>query len=158
MSVFKPYMALKKVENINLNLLRKLKIKLILADIDNTLVEHGLSNVSMDVEEWINKIKRQGIELVLVSNNNKNRVEKFARKVDLDYIAKAQKPLPFKINNMLRHYNKNEILFIGDQIFTDIIFANLLGIKSILLEPINKNEPKSIRFKRMLEKPLRKAK
>lgn len=156
MSIFKPYMSLKKIEDIELSLLNHLKIKVILADIDNTLVEHGLDNVSVGVQKWLDSVKHMDIKIVLISNNDENRVRNFANRVNLDFIAKANKPLPFKVNNILKNFDKEEILFIGDQIFTDVIFANLIGIKSILLEPINRNEPNNIKFKRIFEKPLRK--
>ncbi len=156
MSVFKPYMKLKRIEDVKLGLLKHLKIKLILVDIDNTLVEHGLEDISIEVEHWLNNIKRQGIRLILVSNNSEERVRKFANNVSLTYVSKANKPFPFKVVKKLKGYNKSKILLIGDQVFTDIVFANLLGIRSILLEPINENEPKNIKLKRILERPLRK--
>lgn len=156
MSVLKPYINLKRITDVKLDLLQDLSIKLILIDIDNTLVEHGLDEVNEEVQKWLCNIKKQDIKLILVSNNSEERVQRFACKINVDYVAKANKPLPFKVGNRLKGYNRSQILFIGDQIFTDVVFANLIGIKSILLDPINKNEPKNIRFKRLLEKPLRK--
>lgn len=156
MSVLKPYMKLRRIEDVKLELLEHLKVKLVLVDIDNTLVEHGFDSISVQVNHWLDIVRRQGIRLILVSNNSEERVRKFANNVNLTYISKANKPLPFKVAEKLKGYDKNEILFIGDQIFTDIVFANLLGIRSILLEPINENEPKNIKLKRVLERPLRK--
>lgn len=158
MSILKPYMSLKRVTDIKLSLLNHLKIKVILIDIDNTLVEHGLDKISADIRTWLERVREQNIKLILVSNNYEERVSRFACKMNLDFISKANKPLPFKVRNILQGYNKKEILFVGDQIFTDIVFANLLGIKSILLDPINEKEPKSIRLKRIFERPLRKSK
>jgi predicted HAD superfamily phosphohydrolase YqeG len=44
---------------------------------------------------------------------------------------------------------------IGDQIFTDILGANLAGMHSILLEPIQpETKQKFIAFKRKIEKPM----
>ena len=46
----------------------------------------------------------------------------------------------------------DEILFVGDQIFTDIFGARLAGIYSILVRPIHPKEEIQIVFKRKLEK------
>ena len=48
-----------------------------------------------------------------------------------------------------------ECVVIGDQIFTDILGANLAGMKSILLEPIElETKQKFIAFKRKIERPM----
>ncbi len=46
---------------------------------------------------------------------------------------------------------KNNTLFVGDQIFTDILGANKAGIHSILVKPIAKHEEIQIILKRRLE-------
>ena len=54
---------------------------------------------------------------------------------------------------------KKECVAIGDQIFTDIMGANLSGMASILLEPIQPEvEQKFIVFKRKIERLLLKNK
>ena len=47
--------------------------------------------------------------------------------------------------------DKKEVVFIGDQIFTDIWGANRAGIISILVSPIDKKEEIQIILKRKLE-------
>ena len=43
-------------------------------------------------------------------------------------------------------------LFVGDQIFTDVMGANLAGIQTILVEPIDPKEEIQIILKRYPEK------
>jgi hypothetical protein len=45
-------------------------------------------------------------------------------------------------------------LFIGDQIFTDVMGANLAGIRTILVKPIHPKEEIQIVLKRIFEKPI----
>ena len=45
-------------------------------------------------------------------------------------------------------------LFVGDQLFTDILGANWLGIQTVLVKPINPKEEIQIVLKRYLEKPV----
>ena len=47
--------------------------------------------------------------------------------------------------------DKKEVVFIGDQIFTDIWGANRAGLISILVSPIDKKEEIQIILKRKLE-------
>ena len=47
---------------------------------------------------------------------------------------------------------KETTLFIGDQLFTDVLGAKRSGIRSILVKPIHPKEEIQIIFKRQLEK------
>jgi predicted HAD superfamily phosphohydrolase YqeG len=58
----------------------------------------------------------------LLSNNNEERVKRFLKNIDSLYICDAKKP---RTTNYLKavemmNIKKEEALFIGDQIFTDI--------------------------------------
>ena len=48
--------------------------------------------------------------------------------------------------------NRENTIFIGDQIFTDIYGANRTGLLSYLVQPIGKKEEIQIVLKRYLEK------
>ena len=47
---------------------------------------------------------------------------------------------------------KDNVFFVGDQIFTDVWGANRAGILSMLVKPIDKHEEIQIVLKRYLEK------
>ena len=51
-------------------------------------------------------------------------------------------------------YPKKNICAVGDQIFTDIMGANLAGIRSIFVYPIEFETSLPFRIKRAVEKPL----
>ena len=157
MSIFTPSLYLSKIIDIDLEILEKLKIKAILLDVDNTLAFNGKEEPFEGVIDWINKVKLKGYEIFIISNNNELRVKSFSEKINLQYMSNAKKPFPkgFKnIKNRLK-LKSEEILVIGDQVFTDILGANLSKMKSILLDPIDLNEGRSIKIKRILEKPVR---
>ena len=50
------------------------------------------------------------------------------------------------------HTKKNNTLFVGDQIFTDVYGANRVGMYTILVKPIHPKEEIQIVLKRYLEK------
>ena len=49
---------------------------------------------------------------------------------------------------------KDQTLFVGDQLFTDVWGASHAGIHTILVSPINPKEEIQIVLKRYLEKPI----
>ena len=122
-------------------------------DIDNTLVPHGAPADKRAVSLFV-RLRELGFSCVLLSNNKEPRVKLFCDKVGADYIFKANKPKPSAYRRAMErmHTGRENTLFIGDQIFTDVAGANLCGIYSILVKPIHPKEEIQIVLKRYLEK------
>ena len=154
--MIKPTMAFVSFKDITVEFLKKNNIDAILLDVDNTVSPPSSKKIYDGVEEWLDEIKKSGIEVIICSNNFRKRVYPFAKSVGLDCVAMSLKPLPFgfiRAEKKLSVKPKNALV-IGDQIFTDIIGANLAGIRSILVEPIDPHEEIQIVLKRYLEKPI----
>jgi HAD superfamily phosphatase (TIGR01668 family) len=84
-------------------------------------------------------VREHDIKLVIVSNNNKKRVDTYVSKLQVDgAIANAKKPLKRKIIKVMDQHNMqpNEVIFVGDQFITDIWVANRIGSKSVLVLPL----------------------
>ena len=147
-----------KVTDINFAFLKHLNIKGIILDVDDTLVAHRIPNPQQEVVEWINTLKLNRIKIILLSNNFKNRVKPFAKKLNIPYIHLSMKPLTFGLKKAIKNINcsPQETIVVGDQIFTDVLAANLLGIKSILVEPIKKSNSILFKVKRFFEKQIKK--
>ena len=127
----------------------------IIFDIDNTLVPHGKMGDEQLVS-FIAGLKEIGFKLILVSNNSRERNQKFASPLGLDYIYKAGKP---SVKGYREACNRLDIpaekmLCIGDQLFTDIWGGNRSGMHTILVNPIDPAEEVQIILKRKLEKPV----
>ena len=78
--------------------------------------------------------------------------------IDALYVAEAGKPgkkCYYKAIKML-NMDKSEVVMIGDQIFTDVLGANMGRMKSILLEPQSEEHGFSIYVRRKLEVGVRK--
>ena len=107
--------------------------------------------------QWARDMVDACFRVVFVSNHFKKRVAPFAARFGLDYITFAVKPLPFgylKAKKLLK-VPCRECAIIGDQIFTDIVGANLCGMKSVLLSPIEPEEGWTFRLRRRFERGLR---
>ena len=123
---------------------------------DNTLVPHGAPADERAISLFAH-LKELGFSCVLLSNNKEPRVKSFKEKVlYTEYIFKAGKPKPGNYRKAMEIMGTDttNTLFVGDQIFTDVIGANLAGIKRILVKPIHPKEEIQIVLKRILEKPI----
>lgn len=154
--IFKPTYVFDKVTDITIKFLKKKHIKGIVLDVDNTLTTHNNPVPPKSSMDWLESVKRSGIKLIIVSNNKPPRVVPFARTLELDYVANGRKPLTYGINQAVSRlgFEKRYVAAIGDQIFTDIIGANLAGIRSCFVFPIEPETSLPFRLKRSLEKPL----
>lgn len=125
----------------------------IIFDIDNTLVPHG-APADERAKALFLALKELGYRCCLLSNNKEPRVKMFNDEVRVDYIFKAGKP---KISGYERAMElmgttRENTLFVGDQIFTDVYGANRAGVRTILTKPIHPKEEIQIVLKRYLEK------
>ncbi len=157
MAIFYPSYYINKANDIDVATLKKLNIHGIILDIDDTLTPHKCSTPNEGIEFWIKSIQQNGIKLILVSNNFKKRVESFAKLLGLPYISFGMKPFSYGFHKAIDELGipKSEIAIIGDQIFTDIMGANFLGIKSILVEPVSESKTFMLKLKRFLEIPIK---
>ena len=139
--------------------LKNAGIRALVLDIDNTLEPYENAEPGEAVRAWFSALSESGISAAFVSNNGKERVERFNK--DLGNIAyyKAKKPFPFKIKRAMREMgvSKKETLFMGDQIFTDVLAARFAGIRVALVPPIKDKTDALTRFKRLLERPIMKC-
>ena len=125
----------------------------LILDIDNTFVEHG-APANEEATMLFSKLHDIGFKTCIISNNHEERVKSFADKVNSLYIYEANKPSKENYIKaaMMMDVPLSQALFIGDQLFTDILGANNAKIKSILVKPINIDPYFYIKLKRLGEK------
>ena len=142
-----------KVEEITIQFLLKNKIKSLILDMDNTLINYK-QEMPKEIEIWLKELKGQGIKLYILSNtNNKEKILKVANKLEIPYKKFAKKPLKsgfLKVQKELKHEPK-QIAVVGDQIFTDIIGGNRCGMFTILVDAIDEKDFWYTAWKRPIE-------
>lgn len=150
---FYPDMRLNSVYEVDFDRLYKKGIRGLIFDIDNTLVPHG-ADADERIEKLFGELKKMGFKTFLLSNNKLERVKRFNANIRSLYIYKAGKPNVVNYIKAMRMMGtgKENTVFIGDQLFTDIWGAKKAGISTILLNPIDKKEEIQIVLKRYLEK------
>ena len=125
----------------------------VIFDIDNTLVPHG-APADERARKLFQSLEKIGFASCLISNNQEARVKMFNQDIQTNYIYNAHKP---STKNYIRAMeimgtDRENTLFVGDQLFTDVWGAKRAGIRNILVRPIHPKEEIQIVLKRYLEK------
>ena len=152
--LLKPNIKLKKITDISVSLLEKYNINTLILDVDNTMSTHHGQVLTDGLTDWIEMMHKNNIGLIVLSNSKEERVKPFAEKIKLPYISLGLKPLPFGYFKALKRANskRKNTAIVGDQIFTDVLGGNTVGVKTILLTPIKPEDGLSFKIRRKIEK------
>ena len=150
---FYPNNETDSIYEINFRLLYEQGYRGIIFDIDNTLVPHG-APADDKVKLFFEELRSLGFKTMLLSNNKEPRVKSFAQEVHSDYIFKGNKPAKSGYEKSMQKMGtlKENTIFVGDQLFTDIWGAKKTGINTYLVKPIHPKEEIQIVLKRRLER------
>ena len=136
------------------NFFVKNNIRWLLSDIDNTLAPYSADIPTETDKQFFAQLKKEGVKLAFVSNNNRSRVLTFAAGTGIPSVYKAGKPFGRGTKEAmdLLGANPDRCAFLGDQIFTDGLAARKAGIRMILVKPIEDKPSLLFRIKRHFEK------
>jgi HAD superfamily phosphatase (TIGR01668 family) len=124
---------------IDLDALSRDGVRVLLMDLDNTLLPRDSNVVPDDLKSWAAELEARGFRVCLVSNNFHERVRAVASELGFDIVDHAVKPLPFAFLRALAraHARRCEAAVVGDQLFTDILGGRLLGMRTVLVSPLS---------------------
>ena len=135
--------------------LKQKEIYAILLDVDCTLKYYRSTTVLPEIATWLERKQKQGFQFCLLSNGRQHRIRLMAEELGLPFLAPAYKPFPSSCQRAMRmlYLDPQYTALIGDQVFTDVVAANLAGIRSILVKPLRpQEEPLFARVKRPFER------
>ena len=153
-----PNAYLSSVKEITIQFLLENKIKVLILDVDNTLIDY-YKNLSDDVIQWAKELQGQGIKMYILSNTNKKeKVQKVANELEIPYKLFARKPSKKGFLKIQKESNvePENIGVVGDQIFTDIIGGNRCKMFTILVDPVTPKDYWYTAWKRPIEKKIKK--
>ena len=114
-------------------------VKLVLADLDNTLVPYKATEPPPELEAWKQALEAEGIILYLLSNSRKpGRAQAFAQKLGIPFQGHSGKPRKAGYLRAMERMGctPEQTVMVGDQIFTDTLGANNAGVTPLLVQPI----------------------
>lgn len=155
-----PYVYFDGICEIDIKKLENQGVRTLLFDVDNTITTWNCPDIDAEVLAWFRELQASSIRGCIISNNSAERLRGIADTFGLDFVAKARKPLPFgyKRAMALMGSDRESTMMVGDQLFTDVLGANLAGIRAILLKPISTlHEFRGTRINRQMEKVVMKS-
>lgn len=156
MKLFKPDAYFPTIHDINLLALYEQGIRLILTDLDNTLVKYNAPEPTEEIIAFKNEAEKLGMKVVVISNNKEKRVKPFADKLQVEYVSRAKKPFKASYKKFLNEYKRHEIAIIGDQLMTDILGGNRMGFYTILVDVIDRQKEQfGTKINRLFERMIR---
>lgn len=152
MRVLSPALYYRDVFSIDLDALAASGIDTLLVDIDNTVLPRDTGAIGPAFVTWFSELKSRGFKVCLVSNNWHDHVKRTAEAFGVQMVPKALKPLPFGFlrGTRLLDSERRRTAVIGDQVFTDILGGNLLGMTTVLVAPLSESDlPHTLMLRRL---------
>lgn len=119
--------------------LRDKGIRLVLADLDNTLTRYRQLEPDPELCAWRDALHQAGITLFVVSNSRRPaRAQQFCANLEIPHISHAGKPHAAAFHQAMEQCGcaPEETIMIGDQIFTDIWGGHNAGIRTIYIRAL----------------------
>ena len=136
----KPKAHFNKITDIPIDFFKSHKIKGVIIDVDNTIMDLDL-NVLDGIYDWIENLKKNDIKICIASNSIKPSKIKNNKNFDgIPYVFLSLKPLRRGLakSRKILNLKSNEI-------------ANRLGMYSILTDPLSPEKTTYGRLKRKIE-------
>ncbi|UHA75823.1 YqeG family HAD IIIA-type phosphatase [Paenibacillus sp. 481] len=133
-----PRLRVRTVYDIDLQLLKEQGYKGIITDLDNTLVGAKDPLATPQLSAWLEEVKRQGFDVIIVSNNNFTRVSRFATPLNIQFVHAARKPSQRAFHQAVKLMGlpSKQVVVVGDQMLTDVLGGNRMDMYTILVQPI----------------------
>jgi len=150
----RPDYLFSRAEDISLDWLRTRGVRGVLIDIDNTITRWELHAVPESELAWLNLLRDAGLGIRFLSNGLPHKLAAVIQQTGLEHVdGRPMKPLPHAFRRGLRELAlpAEQVLMIGDSVFTDIWGANRVGLWTCLVDPLSPVDFFGTKFWRMLE-------
>lgn len=149
-----PRYAAQSVVQLSPGVLRAWGIFALMVDLDNTLVPWGASEPPRAVCEWVAGLREARIPACIVSNSLSGRARAIASSLRLPTAEGRFKPSVHKLRRALAilQTDPGSTAMVGDQLFTDVLAGNRLGVPTVLTAPLVPRDPLRIRAVRGVER------
>ena len=135
---FIPERRFYKVQDIKAKFLQQQGIRLVMLDFDNTVMAYTDRYEPEWVEPWLRELRREGIQVVVISNSRKSKAASFCGRWRIPVVLRAKKPSPKALEEEIlrRRLSREQCAMVGDLIFTDILAGNRAYVHTYLVKSI----------------------
>lgn len=153
--MLRPDAVVTSVTEVTPEFLHTRSVRAVMVDLDDTLLPSGSDSLEPPLRGWLESLSRAGIPVVILSNGTHARVARSARELGVVGLPLMGKPLgrAFQRGLVQLGTSARETAMVGDQLFTDVLGANLAGLVSVLVTPLSPGKPHT-RVLRHLEQRL----
>ncbi|MBF0779939.1 MULTISPECIES: YqeG family HAD IIIA-type phosphatase [unclassified Granulicatella] len=154
MKLLKPMWLVKDIVTLTPEDFQKLGVRTIFIDVDNTLIALDNPFHNQDMQTWVKALQAKHIEVVALSNNTTKHVQTLVEPFGIPFVANAKKPTLLGLKKAMAcvQAKKEYSILIGDQLFTDILAGNRMGIRTILVKSLGKKDLFATKIIRNIEK------
>lgn len=154
--MLRPDAVVPSVTEVTPEFLRAHGVRGVMVDLDDTLLPSGSDLLEPLFKGWLESLRSVGIPVVILSNGTHARVARSAQALGVVGLPLMGKPLGRAFQQGLAQLGTpaRETAMVGDQLFTDVLGANLVGLVSILVTPLSPGKLPHTRVLRQLEKRL----
>ena len=141
MNLLTPDYTYSNIYKVDYTMLKKKGIKYLLFDLDNTCIGYKEKEPNDKLIHHFHTLEKDGFMVIIFSNARKKRLEPFV-KMGIICNHFSKKPLKWSFKKIMKKYSlsKEETCIIGDQLFTDVLGGNRVGIKTCLVPPLTKED------------------
>lgn len=155
--LFFPDERARSVMDVDYEELKKRGIKAVIFDLDNTIARWGDGGLEEDIMELFERISSMGLQVGVLSNSRRSKIESFIEDLPFPHLFSANKPRKKGFRLILDELGVtgSEAAMVGDQLFTDVLGANRVDMYTIRVEPIDpEREYRFTKINRLGEKLL----
>ena len=152
--LFCPHLMVESLFDINFDELKAAGVRGIIFDLDNTIIPWDSKDMCPTISQLLRDMLTKGFKVSIVSNNWHSRVKEIALQLGLPFVSRAYKPAKAGFRRALAamKLEPGETVVIGDQLFTDVLGGNRLGLRTIWVKPLTSREFIGTRIHRRFEK------
>ncbi|MFA6989652.1 MAG: YqeG family HAD IIIA-type phosphatase [Candidatus Gastranaerophilaceae bacterium] len=138
----RPSYIIEHVRDINVDELKDEGIKALIFDLDNTLMTPKACEFCEEISEWINLIQNDFKIAILSNNSDSKYIDKVQKIANFPVYGSAKKPFRKVALKVIKELDvlPSQCAMIGDRPLTDILVGIRLGMMTILVDPLLKNE------------------
>ena len=152
--MLRPDAVVGSVTEVTPDFLHRLGVRAVMVDLDDTLLAAGSDLLEPLFEVWLESLRLAQMPVVILSNGTHARVTRWAQELGLEGLHLTGKPRGRAFRRGLDKLGTpaRETAMVGDQLFTDVLGANLAGMVSVLVTPLSPGKLLHTRALRYVEK------